>query len=121
MHSRDGTRRSDGSSERDGPQTLRSELPPLSGTTKHNISLRSNPLAAAPAFPDAVSAVPVAKRAANQLVKGLSARDNLSPGGTVTSLRDEKEPVASWCKLPLKTASKSLAFACGLSSRGGFQ
>ena len=100
-------------------QPMRSELPPL-GATKHAISPGGNPPAAAPASAGGIFAVPIAKRAANQLVNNLGSRRNLSMRGTGNSLREEKEETASWRKLPLKTMSKSLAFAVGLPSRGGF-
>ena len=61
-----------------------------------------------------LKAVGLAKHAASLLKKGISAK-----GSEKFRVEHAKE-TPSWNNLPVKTASKSLAFACGISSRGGF-
>jgi hypothetical protein len=98
-----------------------SDLPPLFGTTKHAVSQGERPSPLTPASANTstiqihgLQAVGFAKHTASLLKKGLSAK------GSAKFRVDYTEETPSWMTLPVKTASKSLAFACGLSSRGGF-
>ena len=98
-----------------------SDLPPLFGTTKHAVSQGERPSPLTPASANTstiqihgLQAVGFAKHTASLLKRGLSAK------GSAKFRVDYAEETPSWMTLPVKTASKSLAFACGLSSRGGF-